>query len=131
MQHTLYVNFDEVMGSVKPMHTTNNGPIKGIGFGAQATNGFELWKQAGIPCVRTHDSSFCSDYGGEHTVDIHAVFPNFDADVNDPDSYDFTITDHYLQQIISCGSAVFYRLSSKIEHEVKKYNTLPPKDFKK
>ena len=131
MTHTLSVNFNETTGAVKPMHATNNGPRKGVGFGGQATNGFQLWEEAGIPYVRTHDSSFCATYGGEHTVDVHAVFPNFDADVNDPASYDFAITDNYLKQITDCGSKVFYRLGSKIEHEVKKYNTLPPKDFRK
>lgn len=125
------VDFLKTVGKIKPMHATNNGPIKGIGFGGANANGFEMWKNAGIPFVRTHDSSFCASYGGEHTVDIHAVFPNFERDVNDELSYDFVVTDNYLKQITDCGSKVFYRLGSKIEHEVKKYNTLPPKDFKK
>lgn len=125
------VDFLKTVGKIKPMHATNNGPIKGIGFGGVNANGFEMWKNAGIPFVRTHDSSFCASYGGEHTVDVHAVFPNFDADQNNPDSYDFAVTDNYLKQITNCDSKVFYRLGTKIEHEVKKYNTLPPKDFKK
>lgn len=127
----LYVDFNIDAGIIKPMHATNNGAIKGAGFGHQETNGFTLWQQAGIPYVRTHDSSFYAGYGGEHTVDVNAVFPDFDADVNNPDSYDFAVTDEYLRQISECKSKVFYRLGSKIEHEVKKYNTLPPKDFKK
>ncbi len=127
----LKINFEQTYGSVKPMHATNNGPIEGIGFGGASSGGFDRWREAGIPYARTHDSSFCASYGGEHTVDVHAVFPNFDADVTDPASYDFAITDHYLNQIMSCGTEVFYRLGSKIEHEVKKYNTLPPKDFQK
>ena len=125
------VDFSKTIGKIKPMHATNNGPIKGIGFGGADANGFVMWKKAGIPYARTHDSSFCSSYGGEHTVDVHAVFPDFNADVNNPSSYDFVVTDNYLKQITECGSKVFYRLGTKIEHEVKKYNTLPPKDFKK
>ena len=70
------VDFLKTVGKIKPMHATNNGPIKGIGFGGVNANGFEMWKNAGIPFVRTHDSSFCAAYGGEHTVDVHAVFPN-------------------------------------------------------
>jgi hypothetical protein len=131
MAHTLQVDFTKSYGKIKPMHATNNGPRRGVGFGGQKTNGYTLWAEAGIPYVRTHDSSFFAGYGGEHTVDVHAVFPNFDADVNDPASYDFAITDHYMKQITDCGSKVFYRLGSKIEHEVKKYNTLPPRDFQK
>ena len=33
--------------------------------------------------------------------------------------------------IEAAGTKVFYRLGHRIEHEVKKYGTLPPKDFKK
>ncbi len=125
------VRFDEECGRVKPMHATNNGPTKGRGFGSAKTRGFEDWREAGIPYARTHDSSFNAGYGGEHTVDVHAIFPNFDADVSDPASYDFAFTDQYLSNINSCGTEVFYRLGTKIEHGVKKYHTLPPKDFQK
>ena len=127
----LSINFNKTTGKIKPMHATNNGPIKGVGFGDQATDEYKLWSEAGIPYARTHDSSFCSAYGGEHTIDVHAVFPNFDADVNESESYDFPVTENYIKNILSCGTQPFYRLGSKIEHEVKKYNTLPPKDFKK
>ena len=131
MERTLFVDFDTAVGAVRPMHATNNGPRKGIGFAHQATDGFTLWREAGIPYARTHDSSFFSGYGGEHTVDVHAIFPNFDADECDPASYDFDVTDYYLLQLHNCGSRVFYRLGSKIEHEIKKYNTLPPRDYLK
>lgn len=127
----LSVNFADISGKVKPMHAVNNGPTKGVGFGGQNSGGYDAWRAAGIPYARTHDSSFCAAYGGEHTVDIHAVFPNFDADADDPASYDFAVTDAYMQSIQSCGTKVFYRLGSKIEHEVKKYNIHPPKDFHK
>ncbi len=59
------------------------------------------------------------------------IFPNFDADPEDPASYDFCLTDEYLRVIEFAGVKTFYRLGSKIEHWPKKYNTLPPKDFKK
>ena len=93
------VRFDEECGRIKPMHATNNGPTKGRGFGSAKTRGFEDWREAGIPYARTHDSSFNAGYGGEHTVDVHAIFPNFDADVSDPASYDFAFTDQYLSNI--------------------------------
>lgn len=64
----LTVDFSKSDGRIKPMHAINNGPRKGVGFGRQKTTGFDAWRSAGIPYVRTHDSSFCSIYGGEHTV---------------------------------------------------------------
>jgi len=112
---------------IKPMNAVNNGPIQG----ANGRGNMELWKNAEIPYVRNHDASFCASYGGEHTVDIRAVFPDFDKDPNDPASYDFTLTDWYLKKIQDAGSRVFYRLGSKIEHAPKKYGTCVPPDFKK
>ncbi|MEE1278573.1 MAG: hypothetical protein UHE86_05890 [Acutalibacteraceae bacterium] len=128
---TVKVDFEKAVGKIKPMHAVNNGPRAKVGFGGQKTGGIYAWKSAGIPFVRTHDSSFCAAYGGEHTIDVNAVFPDFSADVNNPDSYDFAVTDSYIKTIYEGGSKVFYRLGSKIEHQIKKYNTLPPKDNQK
>jgi hypothetical protein len=119
----------ETVGRIKPMHAVNNGPI--IARREQTRGNDAAFAAAGIPYARTHDSSFLSAYGGEHTVDIQAIFPDFDADVNDPASYDFAVTDNYLRQIQSVGTKIFYRLGSKIEHGIKKYNIFPPKDFQK
>lgn len=123
------VKFNDVTGKIKAMHGVNNGPI--IGRSEQVRGNFSEFKAAKIPYVRNHDASFCSAYGGEHTVDVHAIFPNFDADPYDPASYDFTYTDIYTKSILDTGAEVYYRFGSKIEHGVKKYGTLVPKDFKK
>ena len=123
------IDFSKGLGKIKPMHAVNNGPQ--IARGDQTRGNSVLYAKAKIPYARTHDAAFYAPYGGEHTVDIGAVFPNFDADVNDEASYDFACTDNYMKQIYSVGTRPFYRLGSKIEHEVKKYGTLPPKDFLK
>ena len=125
----LILELDTIVGKIKPMHSVNNGPSKGRSD--QTRSNFDTYKDAHIPFARTHDSSFCAAYGGEHTVDVHNIFPNFDADEKDPASYDFTLTDEYMQTILDAGTEIFYRLGSKIEHETKKYGTLPPKDFHK
>ena len=124
------VDFAQKCGSVKPMHAVNNGPVYKFAEDQRITN-IDSYRAAGIPYARTHDASFCATYGGEHTVDIHAIFPDFDADANDPASYDFILTDEYLKVIEFAGTRTFYRLGCKIEHWKKKYGTLPPKDFHK
>ena len=126
------VNFQNRTGSVKPMHAVNNGPAfrSHKPLGEQISN-VPLFREAGIPYGRTHDAAFCATYGGEHTVDVHAIFRDFDADPTDPASYDFACTDEYMKAFEAAGTKVFYRLGAKIEHEVKKYGTLPPKDFHK
>lgn len=117
------------LGPIRPMHCVNNGPVKARSD--QVRGNFELYKAAKIPYMRNHDASFCSSYGGEHTVDVHLIFRDFFADENDPASYDFHLTDEYLANTLSAGTEIFYRLGSKIEHETKKYGTLPPPDFHK
>lgn len=122
------VDFSKVTGKIKPMHAVNNGPIKG---GVRGISNMEAFRDAGIPCCRNHDASFAAAYGGSHAHDVLNIFPDFDADENDAANYDFVLTDKTCNEIYECGSSMMYRLGSKIEHEIKKYQTLPPKDFAK
>ncbi len=127
---TIKVFENQATGVVKCMHAVNNGPVYKFAADQRITN-IDAFRDAGIPYARNHDASFYSVYGGEHTVDVHAVFPNFDADPYDEKNYDFACTDEYIRIINFANVKTFYRLGSKIEHGVKKYGTLPPKDFKK
>ena len=120
---------EQTLGKIKPMHAVNNGPI--IARNDQTTGNGPAYRNAKIPFARNHDASFCSSYGGEHTVDITAIFPNFDADENDPASYDFHLTDEYIEKTWLVGTETFFRLGQKIEHPSKKYGIYPPKDFAK
>ncbi len=124
------VDFSKKCGKMKPMHAVNNGPVHKFTLDQRISN-LQWFIDAGIPYARTHDAAFYSTYGGEHTVDVHAIFPDFDKDANDPESYDFACTDEYLRVMDAAGVKPFYRLGSKIEHGVKKYGTVPPKDFYK
>lgn len=123
------IDFGTKIGKMKVMHAVNNGPC--VAGNVQMRGNGHTYRAARFPYARNHDASFFAGYGGEHTVDINAIFPDFDADVSSPESYDFAITDRYIKQIQDCGTKTFYRLGSKIEHEIKKYNTRVPKDFQK
>ncbi|MBQ9783534.1 MAG: hypothetical protein IJW44_03345 [Clostridia bacterium] len=129
MNH-ISVKFDQQVGRIKPMHAVNNGPVYKFAADQRITN-LDAFVEAGIPYARNHDASFYAIYGGNHTVDVAFIFPNFDADPYDPASYDFACTDEYMKVMYYAGVKCFYRLGHRIEHEVKKYGTLPPKDFKK
>lgn len=122
------VDFQTITGRIKPMHSVNNGPIVPQ---AHSFGNFDDYAAAKFPLARTHDASFTPAYGGPHTVDILAIFPDFDADENDPASYDFDLTDEYMENILASGTKVFYRLGNRIEHESKRYGSLPPKDYAK
>ena len=122
------VDFSKKCGPVKDMHSVNNGPAGSKVRGGNST--YKYFEEAQIPYARIHDASFYASYGGEYTVDVHRIFRNFDADVNDPTSYFFEATDTYLKNIESVGTKPFYRLGSAIEHGIK-LGTFPPKDFQK
>ena len=124
----IIIDFTKSCGNMKIMHAVNNGPV-GNGVRAAFSN-FQQFIDAEIPYARNHDASFCFGYGGEHTVDVHRIFKNFDADVNDPASYRFEATDKYLGNIEAVGCKTFYRLGASIEHGTK-FGTYPPKDYQK
>lgn len=122
------VNPSVKTGQIKIMNAVNNGPVPKVSD--QSRDNFDLYKAACFPYARTHDS--VSDrYGGIHNVDISGVFPDFDADVNDPASYDFVYTDAYVKNIQDAGTKVFFRLGQSIENGIKKYDIYPPKDYQK
>ena len=127
---SIKVDFEKNVGKIKPMHAVNNGPVYKFASDQRITN-IDHFRAAGIPYARNHDAAFFSTYGGEHTVDVHNIFPDFDRDPYDPASYDFAVTDQYIKVCEHAGVRTFYRLGSKIEHGIKKYGTVPPKDFNK
>ena len=109
------------VGPIKPMNAANNGP-----------NGptFKAYKALRVPYGRTHDTPL-GEVWSSHVVDINQIFPDWNANVNNPKSYDFDLTDEMLQDMIKAGTEPFFRLGQSIEHESKKYGIYPPKDYKK
>ena len=124
---TLNLDFSNVSGKIKVLNAVNNGPT---GTSVRGTGNSLAYKALEIPYARNHDASFCTSYGGEHTVDVHRIFRNFDADENDPKNYIFEPTDQYTQNTFDVGTKIFYRLGASIEHGYK-YGTYPPRDFAK
>jgi len=128
---TLRFDTTKLGGKFKVLNAVNNGPSHKRHANDQWRSNFAAYKAARIPYARNHDASFHATYGGEHSVDISAIFPNFDADVNDPASYDFACTDEYTLLTLEAGAETFFRLGQKIEHYIKKFHIFPPADFKK
>jgi len=127
---SVVVNCANGIGKMKIMHSVNNAPAGNIERQAKNMSNYHYFREAGIPYCRNHDASFYSGYDGEYIVDVHRIFRDFDADVNDPAAYDFEYTDKYVAAVESVGAHTFYRLGSRIEHQ-KVVGTLPPKDYTK
>lgn len=115
----------------KILNATNGGPWHKRHANDQYRSNFADYKAARIPYSRNHDSAVQGVYGGPYSHDITYIFPNFDADPYDPDSYDFACTDESILVCLDAGTQTFFRLGQTIEHQIKKHGTLPPKDFNK
>ncbi len=117
------INFSKITGEIKPMHAVNNMPLTGT-----SNMMHHYVSEAGIPLVRLHDTG--GMYGANRFVDIENIFRNRDADVDDPDSYDFAFTDWLLNSIDAQSCKIFYRLGTTIENSqhIKAYRIYPPKD---
>ncbi len=125
MTNTIKLDFNSSCGPMKPLHGVNNSRID---YRGEALPEFV---EAGIPFCRLHDTG--GAFGGSHFVDIPNVFPNFDADPEDPASYDFAFTDVYFKSLTASGTKIFYRLGITIENNfrIKAYHIAPPKDYAK
>lgn len=119
----LSADFSEVMGTIRRLHGVNKGPLVPGGILDVIREQAEL----GIPFTRLHDCGWPNPY----VVDHHAVFPNPDADPALPESYDFRLTDEYIEAVRKTGSEPIYRLGESIEHTHVKRHVHPPADMGK
>lgn len=117
---------DDITGRIKPMHGVGQPPFSSMNFSM-----FHYLTEAGIPFSRLHDTG--GMYGLGRFVDIPNVFPDFNADENDPASYDFAFTDRLITELVNAGVEPFYRLGVTIENycAVRMYRLAPPSDFDK
>ena len=122
----LIVDFSQVTGTFKPMHGIGQPPL--IGYTDML---FHYLTRAGIPFSRLHDVG--GWMGGNLYVDIPNLFRDFSADVNDPASYDFAITDKVIAGLIKAGCEPYFRLGVTIEnfHNIIAYRIFPPADYQK
>lgn len=118
-------------GKFKMLNGTNGGPWHRRHSADLSRSNFEDYKRARIPFSRNHDSALLNVYGGPYSHDITGIFPDFDADPEDPRSYDFACTDESILCTLEAGTKTFFRLGQSIEHQIKKHGTLPPPDFEK
>lgn len=121
------VDFSKIIGKMKPVHAVGQPPI--IGWSSDKL--FHYLTEAGIPYSRLHDVG--GGFGGGKFVDIPNVFPDFNADPEDPASYDFTWTDPLITSLMDAKVEPYYRLGVTIENEVwrKAYRVNPPEDPEK
>ena len=124
------LDFDKIVGKIKPMHAVGQPPFKG-GFLKLDFSPLQHLADAKIPYSRLHDVG--GAFGGGRYVDIPNLFRDFDANENDPESYDFAFTDVLIENLYKYGIFPIFRLGVTIENQahIKAYNIYPPKDYAK
>ena len=121
------IDFDKTRGVINAVNGIGQPPVTGFAN----TVHFHYLKEAGIPYSRLHDVG--GAYGMFIYVDIPNIFRDFNADENDPQSYDFAFTDLLIKGLVDNGVEPYYRLGVTIENaqHVKAYRIFPPADFAK
>ena len=104
------INFNKVTGVIKPVNGVGQPPL----YSWDHTDLFHYLKEAGIPYSRLHDVG--GPFGMNIYVDIPNIFRDFDADENDPASYDFAFTDILMKGLVDNGVEPYYRLGVTIEN---------------
>lgn len=127
---SISVDFNEITGKIKPMHAVGQPPFTG-GFAKINFTPMQILQDAHIPYSRLHDVG--GAFGSNRYVDVPNIFRDFDADENDPASYDFAFTDELIKALVSYGVAPYFRLGVTIENQchIKAYRIHPPKDYGK
>ncbi len=101
------------IGKIRPFLSTNAGPVN-LRSNLNLTSDL---KRMGIHFIRTHD------YHGP--CDIHEIFSNWNADPENPGSYNFSGTDQFISNILKTGATVFFRLGESYE-SIPVHNNPPP-----
>lgn len=124
------VDFGTTLGKIKPMHSVGQPP-HGRGYRKYDFSPVDYLRDANIPYSRLHD--FGGPFGSNRFVDIPNLFPDFDADENDPASYTFEFTDLLIAGLYEHGVEPMFRLGVSIENQfnIRAYRIHPPKDFGK
>ena len=67
---------EKIIGKMKPMHCVGGGPDEYHPYIVDDAKA--IFREIGVPACRLHDVK--APYGSNQYVDIHCIFPDFDAD---------------------------------------------------
>lgn len=102
-------------------------PLNGVGGVPGPVEGYPefpdmtpLWREAGVTVVRSFDWVSRLDTRNNPT----SLFPDWSADPNDPASYNFAITDEWVEAVHAIGAEVMFTVASSIPK-----NKLPAEDI--
>ena len=110
-------------GRIKRVNDVDNGPLCQRGI----VDLSRYYKELGIRNVRLHDVPWTYD----NVLDINYVFPDWNADPDRPENYDFTQSDYYLHTISALGINIIFRLGYSAEYKTAVHHNVPPASYDK
>jgi hypothetical protein len=115
-------------GTIRSLQGVSGSPLPGDDEHADYTAQFHA---LGVDFVRTHDLD-CSGTGDIDGIGKNRIFPDWNADPNDPASYNFGPTDRALLSIVREGSEIEFNLGhSDLSCAGLGFNNTPPADPQK
>ena len=121
------VDFAKREGKIKAIGGLNAGPL--LSACTRELDLTEDYRLMHIPAVRLADVD--PPYGKNQLVDVHCIFPDFDADPELPESYNFTETDKYISAVRAAGAEPVLRLGESPDHYERKLFVRAPRDIEK
>jgi hypothetical protein len=110
-------------GTIKRVNDVDNGPLCQRGI----VDLSRYYKELGIRNVRLHDVAWTYD----NVLDINYIFPDWNADPDRQESYDFRQTDFYIKSLMDLGINIIFRLGYSAEYKTAVRHNTPPDDFEK
>ena len=121
------IDFEKKEGKIRPLTGLNAGPV--LSACGQVLDLTDAYLDMKIPAVRLADVA--PPYGQNQLVDVHCIFPDFTADVEDPASYNFTETDRYIAAVRAAGAEPVLRFGESPDPYPRKLFLKSPADLEK
>ena len=122
---TITVDASKATGFIRSLQGVSGTPLPGDSSHPDLTSQF---KQLGVNIVRTHDVD-CNGTSDIDGLGPNRIFPNWNADPNDPSSYNFGPTDQAILSIVRSGAQVEYSVGhSDLTCAGVGFNNTPPPD---
>jgi len=108
------IDTNNTQGEINLQINCNDGPLSLIDSGDFSN---EL-KELGVSTIRTH--------GFHGPCDWHTIFPDWNKEENDPNSYSFSSTDEIISSIKSNGFDILFSIGTSWNIRDNEYHNDPP-----
>ena len=120
---SISVDASRVVGTIRRLNDVDNGPLSQHGV----VDLTRYYRELGVQNVRLHDVNW--SYGD--VLDMECLFPDWSADPERTESYNFTASDFYVKTISDLGIHIIFRLGYSAEGKSATRHTAPPPSYEK